>query len=528
MLFNAESSVSKRLENELCQELWKSAIQIFFDPEQIQWQRAKVIDSAVKMEFVEEYDVIIVGAGMAGLGAAQYLCNNSNLRMLTLEARDRPGGRTHTVESHKCNMKIDLGGQFIGPGQHRILSLIAKYGLTLIEQEFSHAEQTCNRLVELVNIQFEPLSDEGDKEIPFFIDYIAKVGKDLDVEAPWTVENAAYLDGVSVLDFVDANIKTYEAKTEILMFVQTVMACDPRECSFLFFLFNVTAGGGMDYLGDGPEGAQKWKVKSGTQQISELWIKDMKTHFSDRFDIEFNSPVNRITQLSDKKLVVELTNGRQVRCAHVVVSLSPVLAASHLTFTPPLPQEKSELCEKMVRGHCIKLIVAFSQPFWEASESQQGNPVVYHTLQKIGYVQNLFASKAISDTGSQLYLLTGFITGSTNVNKFSSLNAEERRATVLSQLSSLYSSTGEHDSVIFSPIDYYEVHWGAEEYSGGCFCGVLPPGLLTRCGSHLRESTHGGCVHWASTETATAYYGYMEGAILSGERAAAEIVVHSN
>lgn len=474
------------------------------------------------MEFVQsrDYDVVIVGAGMSGLGAADYLCKNTNLRVLVLEARDRPGGRTHTVDSSPCKMKIDLGGQFIGPGQHRLLNLISKYGLQLIEQEFSHTDQTCNRLVELVNIHFEPLTDEGDKEIAFFIDYIARVGKEISVDAPWDVKDAAHLDGMSVLDFVDANIKTYEAKTEILMFVQTVMACDPQECSFLFFLFNVTAGGGMDYLGDGPDGAQKWKVKNGTQQISEIWIEDMKTNYPDRFSIQYHAPVKSINH-TDGSLTVECS-GSQIKCDHCVVSLSPVLAAAHLTFTPPLPAEKSLLCEKMVRGHCVKVIIAYPQPFWEKSEEEQG--AVFHTLQKIGYIQNLFESKATADDGATLHLLTGFITGSTNVNKFSTLSAQERRAAVLSQLSSLYGADTAKDGLINSPIDYYEVHWGAEEYSGGCFCGVLPPTLLTRCGAHLRAATHENRVHWASTETATAFCGYMEGAILAGERAAAEIV----
>lgn len=392
-------------------------------------------------------------------------------------------------------MKIDLGGQFIGPGQHRILNLVSKYGLKLIEQEFSHAEQTCNRLVELVNIQFEPLSAEGDKEIAFFIDYIAKVGKDISVETPWTHKDAAYLDSLSVLQFVEANIKTYEAKTEILMFVQTVMACDPSECSFLFFLFNVTAGGGMDYLGDGPDGAQKWKVKNGTQQISEMWIEDMKTNFPGRFEIRYNSAVRTIHQVKDDLLVLGFGDDR-TKCNHVVVALSPVLASSLLSFSPPLPAEKSTLCEKMIRGHCVKMILAFAEPFWELTEVAAA--AKSHTLQEIGYVQNLFASKAVSNDGTTLYLLTGFITGSTNVNKFSALSAVERRSAVLAQLSNLYGHV--HETAINNPIDYYEVHWGAEEYSGGCFCGVLPPNLLTSCGSYLRLPTHSGRVHWASTE----------------------------
>ena len=73
------------------------------------------------------------------------------------------------------------------------------------------------------------------------------------------------------------------------------------------------------------------------------------------------------------------------------------------------------------------------------------------------------------------------------------------------------------------PIAYVEKNWDEEEWSGGCYVGVMPPHVLTNWGRGLREPW--GCVHFAGTETASKWIGYMDGAIEAGERAACEVLV---
>ena len=69
---------------------------------------------------------------------------------------------------------------------------------------------------------------------------------------------------------------------------------------------------------------------------------------------------------------------------------------------------------------------------------------------------------------------------------------------------------------------YLDEVWAKEVYTGGCPVGVTPPGVLTEYGSALRAPV--GRVHWAGTETATVWCGYMDGAIQSGKRAAGEVL----
>jgi monoamine oxidase len=72
---------------------------------------------------------------------------------------------------------------------------------------------------------------------------------------------------------------------------------------------------------------------------------------------------------------------------------------------------------------------------------------------------------------------------------------------------------------------YAELDWGAEVFSRGGYVGYAPPGVLLDHGPALQEPV--GCIHWAGTETATVWTGYMDGAVQSGQRAAQEILVEA-
>ena len=71
-------------------------------------------------------------------------------------------------------------------------------------------------------------------------------------------------------------------------------------------------------------------------------------------------------------------------------------------------------------------------------------------------------------------------------------------------------------------LGYLDKVWAADPWSRGCYTGYMPPGVLLGWGTELRRPV--GRIHWAGTETATAWAGYMDGAIESGQRAAAEVL----
>lgn len=77
------------------------------------------------------------------------------------------------------------------------------------------------------------------------------------------------------------------------------------------------------------------------------------------------------------------------------------------------------------------------------------------------------------------------------------------------------------DEAALNPACYQECDWSKEQYSGGCFAGILPPGVMTRVGDAARKPF--GLVHFAGSEAACEFYGYMEGAVGAGMRCAEEV-----
>jgi monoamine oxidase len=111
--------------------------------------------------------------------------------------------------------------------------------------------------------------------------------------------------------------------------------------------------------------------------------------------------------------------------------------------------------------------------------------------------------------------LIGFVVGS-QARQWSAQPLSDRQRRVTGALKRYF---GE-EAASFQ--EYRELDWGAEPWSRGCPVGGLPPGVLTHSFAHLRKPE--GRIHWAGTESATEWIGYMEGAIQSGERAADEVL----
>src|SRR2546423_902431 len=94
------------------------------------------------------------------------------------------------------------------------------------------------------------------------------------------------------------------------------------------------------------------------------------------------------------------------------------------------------------------------------------------------------------------------------------IDADARRRAVLCSLPAYFGKRAG------KPIDVVEQDWSAEEWTRGCYGAHLAPGVWTQFGPALREPI--GRIHWAGTETAAVWAGYMDGAVQSGQRAAAE------
>ena len=100
--------------------------------------------------------------------------------------------------------------------------------------------------------------------------------------------------------------------------------------------------------------------------------------------------------------------------------------------------------------------------------------------------------------------------------EMSALDAAKRRGLILDELAKRFGGKAR------SPVDFIEQNWTTERYSGGGMISHAPPGVLTEFGPALREPC--GCIHWAGTESSAVMCGGVDGAVRSGERAAAEVM----
>ena len=112
-------------------------------------------------------------------------------------------------------------------------------------------------------------------------------------------------------------------------------------------------------------------------------------------------------------------------------------------------------------------------------------------------------------------MLLGFLEGD-EARRLSRVPAPERRRAVIDSFVRFFGPRAAE------PRDYVELDWSQEEWTRGCYGAHFAPGVWTRYGDALREPI--GPIHWAGTETATEWGGYMDGAVQSGQRAAAEVL----
>lgn len=283
---------------------------------------------------------------------------------------------------------------------------------------------------------------------------------------------------------------------------------EPADISALFFLHYCKSGGGlMQMRSDRKHGGQYLRVRQGTQLfargLAEALPGDM---------VQLATPVTAVTQVSDGTMQVRTAKGPVVYSARKVISSVPSPVLKSISFSPPLPPAKRVLIESSTYGYYTKVMMVFKTPFWV-------------TKGFCGLTQSFTGpASIIRDTSSpedDKHVLTCFMVSAPG-RAWSQLSEEERKSTLLQQIGELFKVGTEKAQEQFSELLLYE--WTGDEFAGwGCPCTSLPPGVLDAVGSDtLRDPV--GNVHFVGTETAGEWKGYMEGAVRSGERGAAEVI----
>lgn len=440
-------------------------------------------------------DVVVVGAGLAGLVAARDVAAAGH-DVTVLEARDRVGGRTLSVD--QGGETVDLGAQWIGPSQDRIQALVAELDLATFPQYDDGRGRiiTGEDAMEAADpLGALPLHDRLSLYVAIW--RLERLRQRIDLEAPWNSPNADQLDATSVDTWKRRVLKTSRSRAFFDAVIRALFTSEPAELSLLYALTYFHAGGGFDRLASVEGGAQQTRIEGGTQQITQTLAADLGDA------VHLNAPVRHLER--DEDGVTVRTGGTTVDGAYAIVAVPPAMAG-RIDYDPPLPVARDALTQRMPMGSVVKCVATYEEPFWrDAGYSGE-------VLDADGTVGLAFDdSPADGSTGA----LVGFILGD-RARTWSERPQADRREQVIASFADHFGSRAA------DPIDYVDRAWSTERWSGGCYAGNMPPGTMTSVGDALREPV--GRIHWAGTETATQWCGYMDGAVRSGERAAAEII----
>jgi monoamine oxidase len=440
-------------------------------------------------------DVVIVGAGVAGLTAARLL-HRQGVSLVVLEARDRVGGRT--LSQRVGREVLDLGGQWIGPTQDRLAALAKELGVETFPQHHQGKK--------ILSWQGKQRYFTGD--VPWLSTFamiellrmrskFGSLAKTIKPEAPWESPRALELDGMTLETWKQRHLRTRGARLFLDIVTRAVLTSEPRDLSFLYFLSYLRWGQGLDCLISIPNGAQQDRFVGGAQQISER----MAGQLGER--VRLSTPVFAIEQKADG--VVVRTPGEAFEAKRVVVAIPPVLAG-RIQYSPALPSARDQLTSRMPMGSVIKYVAVYDRAFWrDAGFSGEA-------FSDTGVTVTTFDDS--SPDGSQPALVS-FSDGDV-ARVWSERTPEERKQAVIAEFVRFFGPAAAN------PTAFVEKNWLEEPWSRGCYVGVMGPGTMTARGNSLREPC--GRIHWAGTETATKWMGYIDGAIESGERVAQEIV----
>jgi monoamine oxidase len=507
-------------------------------------------------------DVVIVGAGLAGLSAARQIKQrNATLSVIVLEARDRVGGRTLNHSLGIGSKVIEVGGQWVGPlpgqpsnnaqafdptPQSEIYNLATAMGVATYPTfnagstlDYSQGHLTAyvpgpapfNRI---------PASNPSAANAGFAentIDTMASpknppFGSNFNPAAPYSHPMAEAWDSQTFETWMQQNLAppnqaVNSAAYELInLGIEAVFAAEPRDLSLLHVLFYVASAGSFENLVNTAGGAQDSRFVGGSQQISINLANDLA---GKGVQVFLSSPVRRVAHSGGQ--VQALGDGFAVTAKRMIMAIPPTLTG-RIVYQPLLSQLdgdggfRDQLVQRLPQGNTIKVQAVYQRPFWR-DQGYNGQVTSDSTLCRVTFDNTPYPDDGTPNNYPGV--LIGFIEGD-DARKFGQMTRAQRRSGVLNSFSTYFGSQALSPiSVPGAPDGYVEMPWAEEEFTGGCYGAFFPTGVWTSYGQDvagnntLRKPI--GLIHWAGTETASVWMGYMDGAVRSGYRAGDEVVL---
>jgi monoamine oxidase len=446
-----------------------------------------------------EADIGIISAGFAGLAAA-YKLKQAGKRVAVLEARDRVGGKVVT-RILPDGTRINRGGTWLGAGHDRMDALVKELGietyrqyvqgdnLMILDGKVRRYSGTIPRLNPLTLV-----------DLGLAIQMLDWMAGHVPLDAPWDADKAHEWDSQTIGAWIDSrwHATTTTAQKILRASMTELFMSDPCEVSLLHALHVIHALKSIEWSASAVGGAQQDLVVGGMQGVADR----LATRLGNAVCLQ--APVRRIKQDAGGVEVVAETV--TVRARRLICTIPQILAA-RLEFEPPLPPLKAQLMDRAPAGQGIKWHSVYPEPFWRADGlTGQGTDMDGGVPQ---------ACIDCTPREGKPGVITGFAFGPL-ARQLATLSAEERRRLWLEGLVKRFGPRAAN------PTYFDEYDWAADVWAHGDMFAHYAPGVLTGFGRALRQPC--GRIHWAGTETATLWHGSIEGAVRSGERAAAEVL----
>jgi monoamine oxidase len=451
-------------------------------------------------------EVVVVGGGLAGLSAAWAL-KQAGRSVLLLEATDQVGGRVknHAILGGEIS---ERGGTFAGPTQDHILALAKDLGVDTFPtfaqgDDVYYADGEKMTYSETGPTGTAPPDPLIAADLAQVIPRLDQMATEVGVDEPWKAAKALEYDGQTFETWIKNNSTSPRFQRIVPVATRPIFGAEPRELSLLFVLFYIASSGDENNPGtfernfNTRDGAQMWRFVGGSQKIPIELAARLGSI------VKLRQPVRRIEQKGTA--VTVFCDRLEVHAKRAIVTAPPTLAG-RIEYVPPVRIARDQLTQRLSQGTLLKVAAVYDRPFWRDA-GLSGTVVSLNGPVNVCYDD--------SPPDSSPGVLFGFI-GGDEARDFISKNPADRRAAVLGNFAQYFGPQANNAN------QYLETFWPGTRWERGGPVGIAAPGTLVAYGHSLREVV--GNLHWAGTETSTYWAGYMDGAVRSGKRAAAEVL----